>query len=37
MKFVKAMTRESVYLILDILYRISEAFIEWYYDWLDRK
>ena len=37
MKFVKAFTRESIYLILDILYRIAEAFVEWYYDWIDKK
>lgn len=31
------MTQETVYVLLDVIYRICHMFIEWYYDWLDRK
>lgn len=37
MKFVRGMARESVYLVLDILYRLCNVFIEWYYDWIDQR
>lgn len=37
MRFVKAMARVSVYLVFDIIYRLAECFIEWYYDWIDKK
>lgn len=37
MKFVKAFTRETVYIILDIIYRLASCFVEWYYEWIDKK
>ena len=34
-RFVKVMAKESVYTILDLIYRLAEIFIEWYYDKID--
>ena len=36
-KFVKAISRKSVYLILDVIYRLALCFTDWYYDWIDKK
>lgn len=34
-RFVKVMAKESVFTILDLIYRLAEIFIEWYYDKID--
>lgn len=34
-RFAKTLAKESVYTILDLLYRLAEIFIEWYYDKID--
>lgn len=36
MKFVRTMSRDIWYAILELIFRICHMFVEWYYDWIDR-